>query len=209
MNDHPGHYVLFGEIPLGGNSFTRLSTNGDKLSKLDRFLISNDSLSHFEHYQASAVDCTVSDHRPIILKRVFVDFGPISFKLYNSWLNQTPVVDLVVTVWKQFQSCSGGSSFVIFKKFLKKVKGDIRMWQKQFIAIQNSVKNDLQSELKDIDDALEAGSGCPSVYQQRLSLLHQIKELEHQENLNAMQKAKIKWSIEADKNSKFFHGTIN
>ncbi|GJV59413.1 RNA-directed DNA polymerase, eukaryota, reverse transcriptase zinc-binding domain protein [Tanacetum coccineum] len=189
MNDHPGHYVLFGdfnavrfeserissqfnstaadsfihfihdgdlgEIPLGGNSFTRLSTSGDKLSKLDRFLISNDYLSHFEHYRASTIDCTVSDHRLIILKRVFVDFDPISFKLYNSWLNQTPVVDLVVTVWKQFQSCSGGSSFVIFKNFLKKVQ-----------------------ELKDIDDALEAGSGCPSVYQQRLSLLHQIKELE-------------------------------
>ncbi|GKG10943.1 hypothetical protein Tco_0342343, partial [Tanacetum coccineum] len=43
----------------------------------------------------------------------------------------------------------------------------------------------------------------------RLSALKKIEDMEHVTNLDLMQKAKIKWAIEGDENSKFFHGMIN
>ncbi|GJR61889.1 RNA-directed DNA polymerase, eukaryota, reverse transcriptase zinc-binding domain protein [Tanacetum coccineum] len=43
----------------------------------------------------------------------------------------------------------------------------------------------------------------------RLSYLKQLDDLEHIKRLDLMQKAKIKWAIEGDENSKFFHGFIN
>ncbi|GJU87842.1 putative RNA-directed DNA polymerase, eukaryota, reverse transcriptase zinc-binding domain protein [Tanacetum coccineum] len=44
---------------------------------------------------------------------------------------------------------------------------------------------------------------------EHLSCLKSIQELEHKENMDFLQKGKIKWAIEGDKNFKFFHGMLN
>ena len=42
----------------------------------------------------------------------------------------------------------------------------------------------------------------------RISSLKELRELEHRENLDVVQKAKVRWSIEGDENSKYFHGIL-
>nr|GEV96995.1 putative RNA-directed DNA polymerase, eukaryota, reverse transcriptase zinc-binding domain protein [Tanacetum cinerariifolium] len=44
---------------------------------------------------------------------------------------------------------------------------------------------------------------------ERLSCLKNIQELEHKENMDLLQKAKIKWAIEGDESFKFFHRMLN
>ncbi|GJS89701.1 RNA-directed DNA polymerase, eukaryota, reverse transcriptase zinc-binding domain protein [Tanacetum coccineum] len=88
------------EIPHGGHLFTRINRRGDKLSKLDRFLISENSSSHMHNYSAQVLDCHISDHRPIILSATTVDFGPSPFKLFNSWLLDNHLHTIITDFWE-------------------------------------------------------------------------------------------------------------
>ncbi|GJY70812.1 RNA-directed DNA polymerase, eukaryota [Tanacetum coccineum] len=168
----------FWDVPLGGHAYTRLSSSGNKLSKLDRFLISEHALPFFQNHHAMVLDSFVSDHRPIILKHVVVDFGPVPFKFYNSWLTESSLDALIETVWHERDAkCND--------------------------------KNALIASIKEMESLLENGNGEAPIYHQRSDALQQLRHIEHKDNMDAMQKAKIKWAVESDKNSKFFHGIIN
>ncbi|GKD63925.1 hypothetical protein Tco_1306033, partial [Tanacetum coccineum] len=72
------------------------------MSKLDRFLMSNGLLSAFPLISAICLDRHLSDHRPILLKEVFSDFGPTQFRFYHSWLELPGFDDLVSKFWNSF-----------------------------------------------------------------------------------------------------------
>ncbi|GJT93547.1 RNA-directed DNA polymerase, eukaryota [Tanacetum coccineum] len=74
------------DIQLEGFSFTWAHPSTTKMSKLDRFLMSNGLLSAFPLISAICLDRHLSDHRPILLKEVFSDFDPTPFRFYHSWL---------------------------------------------------------------------------------------------------------------------------
>ncbi|GKA62579.1 RNA-directed DNA polymerase, eukaryota [Tanacetum coccineum] len=76
-----------GNVPFRGHAFTRISGNGEKLSRFDRFLLSEDVTNIVPNLMAFSLDRLISDHRPIILMQSNVDFGPTPFKFYNSWLS--------------------------------------------------------------------------------------------------------------------------
>ncbi|GKB62219.1 RNA-directed DNA polymerase, eukaryota [Tanacetum coccineum] len=74
------------DVNLEGYAFTWSHPSGSKMSKLDRFLISDGILSSFPSISALCLDRHLSDHRPILLREVFSDFGPIPFRVFHSWL---------------------------------------------------------------------------------------------------------------------------
>nr|GFA06525.1 RNA-directed DNA polymerase, eukaryota, reverse transcriptase zinc-binding domain protein [Tanacetum cinerariifolium] len=55
------------EVPLGGYEFTWCHKSGSKMSKLDRFLISEGLMSSCPNILAVTLDRHLSDHRPILL----------------------------------------------------------------------------------------------------------------------------------------------
>ncbi|GJY07998.1 RNA-directed DNA polymerase, eukaryota [Tanacetum coccineum] len=72
------------DIPLEGYSFTWSHPSATKMSKLDRFLISDGFSSLFPHMSALCLDRHLSDHRPILLRNVITDYGATLFHLYHS-----------------------------------------------------------------------------------------------------------------------------
>ncbi|PWA66381.1 Endonuclease/exonuclease/phosphatase [Artemisia annua] len=92
---------------------------------------------------------------------------------------------------------------------MKALKLIIKEWSKNLNSSQFSEKEDLIKNIKDFDENIERGIGDPSVDSQRALWLANLHAIEFKENLDASQKAKIKWGVEADENSKFFHATIN
>ncbi|XP_071714442.1 uncharacterized protein [Rutidosis leptorrhynchoides] len=56
------------DIPLGGRLYTRISDNGSKFSKLDRFLISENVLQQWPNLNAVVLDKKITDHCPIMLQ---------------------------------------------------------------------------------------------------------------------------------------------
>ncbi|GJX78399.1 RNA-directed DNA polymerase, eukaryota, reverse transcriptase zinc-binding domain protein [Tanacetum coccineum] len=76
----------FIDLPLGGRLFTWINKARTKLSKLDRFLISEEVVEALLDVHVNAIDHLWSDHNPILLHVSKSDFGPTPFKLIHSWL---------------------------------------------------------------------------------------------------------------------------
>ncbi|PWA83425.1 RNA-directed DNA polymerase, eukaryota [Artemisia annua] len=83
------------EIPMGGRLFTWMNKVGTKLSKLDRFLMTDDVLTTNPDLKATVLDRLWSDHNPILLHTDKTDFGPTPFKLYHSWMERKGFEDMI------------------------------------------------------------------------------------------------------------------
>ncbi|XP_071727023.1 uncharacterized protein [Rutidosis leptorrhynchoides] len=83
------------DIPSGGRLFTRISDDGTKYSKIDRFLVSEKFYNLWENLSALVMERTKSDHCPIVLRDEEKNFGPKPFKIFDVWLKDTMVDKLI------------------------------------------------------------------------------------------------------------------
>nr|GEV95207.1 RNA-directed DNA polymerase, eukaryota, reverse transcriptase zinc-binding domain protein [Tanacetum cinerariifolium] len=71
------------DVPMGGCSFTWVHKSAAKMSKLDRFLISEGLMESCPNISAITLDRYLSDHRPILLHELCFDYGPTPFGFYH------------------------------------------------------------------------------------------------------------------------------
>ncbi|GJT97819.1 RNA-directed DNA polymerase, eukaryota [Tanacetum coccineum] len=64
-------------------------------------------------------------------------------------------------------------------------------------------------KLAQIDINIDNGNVSDDILLERMELSRIINDFKHLEATDRIQKAKLKWAIEGDENSKFFHGIIN
>ncbi|KAI3771839.1 hypothetical protein L6452_03008 [Arctium lappa] len=102
---------------MGGQKFTRISDNGKKGSRLDRFLTSNGFCMSWRNLGVKALDRKWSDHYPIMLHESNGGFGPKPFKIFDTWLEEEG--------WKgqkeKFGKLEGDAEN--FKEMTKKLEG--------------------------------------------------------------------------------------
>ncbi|GJZ25438.1 RNA-directed DNA polymerase, eukaryota [Tanacetum coccineum] len=72
-----------------------------------------------------------------------------------------------------------------------------------------NIKAKLKDDLKAVDDIIDNGGGNDEFVKLRMDVLKSIQDIDKIQSLDAAQKAKIKWSIEGDENSSFYHGVLN
>ncbi|GJS82999.1 putative RNA-directed DNA polymerase, eukaryota, reverse transcriptase zinc-binding domain protein [Tanacetum coccineum] len=94
-------YAMTGliDLPIGGRLCTWMNKAGTKLSKLDRFLISNDVLEALRDIHITALDRAWSGHNHILFHVNKSNFSATPFKLYNLWLFHESFDDLIKTEW--------------------------------------------------------------------------------------------------------------
>nr|GFC90504.1 RNA-directed DNA polymerase, eukaryota [Tanacetum cinerariifolium] len=69
------------------------------MSKLDRFLVTENLLHSCANINAISLDHYILDHRPILLREAIFDYGPIPFRFYNYWLEVDGFDKLVRDAW--------------------------------------------------------------------------------------------------------------
>nr|GFA68594.1 RNA-directed DNA polymerase, eukaryota [Tanacetum cinerariifolium] len=116
------------EVPLGGCSFTWCHKSANKMSKLDRFLISNNLTCSCPRISSTSLDIFLSDHRPIIMRDAHYDYRPIPFKFFH---------------------------YCKFMNKLKYLKEEIWIWTKLQKETLNSRKSTLKAELADLDGVID------------------------------------------------------
>ncbi|GJY48562.1 RNA-directed DNA polymerase, eukaryota [Tanacetum coccineum] len=113
------------DIQLEGYSFTWSHPSASKMSKLDRFLLTEGFISVFPHISAICLDRHLSDHRPILLCDVIADYGATPFRLYHSWLSLNGFDLMVSHAWNSF-AFDDRNEMIRFKKKLQALKKVIR-----------------------------------------------------------------------------------
>ncbi|GJS41523.1 RNA-directed DNA polymerase, eukaryota [Tanacetum coccineum] len=196
------------DVNLEGYAFTWSHPSRSKMSKLDRFLISDGNLSSFPSMSALCLDRHLSDHRPILLREVFSDFGPIPFRVFHSWFKREGFDAMVEQAWNSF-SFSDRNQLIRFKKKLQGLKVIIRRWIKDMNLRDSGSIESAKVKLAQIDINIDNGNVSDDILLERMELSRIINDFKHLEATDRIQKAKLKWAIEGDENSKFFHGIIN
>ncbi|GJZ49718.1 RNA-directed DNA polymerase, eukaryota, reverse transcriptase zinc-binding domain protein [Tanacetum coccineum] len=113
MNNNRGHHLIFGDFNEVRHSSERIGTvfNPSSANTFNQFIrdaqLWDIPLSGHYHSLTSnghVLDCHISDHRPILLTLMSVDFGPTPFKFYNSWLLDKNLHSSINDFWDSYIS---------------------------------------------------------------------------------------------------------
>nr|GFA35611.1 hypothetical protein [Tanacetum cinerariifolium] len=141
------------ELQMGGRRFTRISRDGAKLSKLDRFFVSSELINLRPNAHVVCLYCGLSDHCPFLLHVETHDFGPCPFKLFNSWLDIPSLEVIVKKVWST--SLFDPRPNVVFQSELKALKLSIKSWCKVEDEKNSSTFNSLTDQMAKFDKVAE------------------------------------------------------
>ncbi|GJZ34484.1 RNA-directed DNA polymerase, eukaryota [Tanacetum coccineum] len=158
------------EVPLGESSFTWCHKSATKMSKLDRFLISENLLITCPNITAITLERYLSDHRPILLRESRFDYGPSPFCFYHHWLEVDGFNNFVEDMW----SVAPGNnlnplcSMAMKLKFLKL---KIKEWNQRNMKDLKSGKAKLKADLEALDADIDKGNGTIDMVTKRQSQL--------------------------------------
>ncbi|GJZ21484.1 RNA-directed DNA polymerase, eukaryota [Tanacetum coccineum] len=195
------------DIPLGGYKFTWVHKNADKMSKLDQFLVSDGVLASFPSLTVVILDKHLSDHRPIFLHELQGDYGPVPFRLYHSWFLIKGFDSFVRQAWQE-DKMDERNSMVYLKKKLQMLKQKLRAWGKATRNDLDKKQLDIQSEICELDKKMDSGCLSASLMSSQASLQKSLPDLDKIRDTKLAQKVKLKWAIEWDENSRYFHGSF-
>ena len=88
------------------------------------------------------------------------------------------------------------------------MKKRIKSWNVSFKHSEGTRKKEIVTLLNSLETKIDAGQASDEDRAERINLLHEYDEIEKRDALDLCQKARIKWDVEGDENSKFFHGII-
>ncbi|GJW30573.1 hypothetical protein Tco_0047448, partial [Tanacetum coccineum] len=147
------------------------------------------------------------NHRPILLRESTHDYGPIPFRFFHYWLEMEGFENFVNEVWREAPVDNSNAMINMMNK-LKYLKKKIRVWNgmRQSPKTQKHV---LKQELADLEMIIDKGDVSSDTLHKRAEVVKSIQEVDKLCAIEASQKAKIKWAIEGDENSKYYHGILN
>nr|GEY79025.1 RNA-directed DNA polymerase, eukaryota, reverse transcriptase zinc-binding domain protein [Tanacetum cinerariifolium] len=145
----------------------------------------------------------VSDTQSAFLKERQISDGPFILNELIQWCKKKKKQSMIFKVdfEKAYDSVRWDFVDTILKKF-----GFGDKWCKE---LTNCRKNTLKTELANLDSVLDRGEGIDTDVTRRSNVVRILQDIEKTEAMEVAQKAKIKWAVEGDENSKYYHGVIN
>ncbi|GJZ05936.1 RNA-directed DNA polymerase, eukaryota, reverse transcriptase zinc-binding domain protein [Tanacetum coccineum] len=134
--------------------------------------------------------------------------GPIPFNSIIIWFQFHGFDKLIEDSWKEIHISDNNAYLKLMKK-LRLLKDKIKIWISVHKDKSSGRLRHLKSDLHNIDSVIDNGGGSEAEALQRSKLIRDILESENIVALELAQKAKIKWALEGDENSKYYHGVVN
>ncbi|GJS63615.1 RNA-directed DNA polymerase, eukaryota [Tanacetum coccineum] len=189
------------EVPLGGSAFTWCHKSASKMSKLDRFLVSENLIYSCPNINAITLERYLSDHRPILLREASFDYGPTPFRYFHYWNEMEGFNKVVEDAWRE-GPCDKTNAMLNMMMKLKFLKAKIREWNKSNMLSVKNVKAKYKEELEALEAIIDRGDGNEEIVNKRTEVVNNIQKFDKIHSSEMAQKAKVKWSIEGDENTK-------
>ncbi|GJR39596.1 RNA-directed DNA polymerase, eukaryota [Tanacetum coccineum] len=178
------------DVPLGGYDFTWSHRSASKMSKFDRFLISEGVMLLCLNISTICLDRYLSDHRPSLLRESFFDYGPSPFRIFHFWFELDGFDNLVEKAWNDYKHSDDNAMTRLYNK-LRHLKQHIRIWIKAYKVRINSQKRDIKDELTSVDLCIDQRDTHADLLFKRKVLMKSLQEIEHLAALEIAQKSKI------------------
>ncbi|GJW45497.1 RNA-directed DNA polymerase, eukaryota, reverse transcriptase zinc-binding domain protein [Tanacetum coccineum] len=96
---------------------------------------------------------------------------------------------------------------ILWEYLLREIRKE--KWWLWEILMRNSVRAKCLADLEEVEEIIDRGDGNEEIANKRAVFVKDLLEMDKLTSLELAQKAKIKWAIEGDENSRFFHGILN
>ncbi|CAN1165449.1 Putative ribonuclease H protein At1g65750 [Linum perenne] len=182
------------DIPFTGPKFTWSRSN--VFARLDRALVNSAWLQCCPDSSVSHLHKLKSDHRSILLRPHVQVFSPNvkPFRFIATWLSHVSFNVVLSNKW------NAGSDF---PKNLADFTDVLKRWNKRVFGNINYRKNRLVEDLKRAE-AWVLANPSDANRQQESSIRSNLEMVLSQEELLWVQKSRVNWIVEGDRNTRFF-----
>ncbi|KAL8522424.1 hypothetical protein ACS0TY_012536 [Phlomoides rotata] len=198
--------LLF-EVEVAGSAFTwasRRSTFGLIASKLDRVLAHEGFIDHWDSVSATVLARAGLDHHPLLLHCAM---GPLNivrpFKFQSTWTLDYRFRKLVDNSWNQSLISTDLVSRVIQK--LKRLKQELRVWNKEVFGIINTKIAEANQVLTEVQNQVYSGGDSELLLDREIEATVDLQSILAQEQMFYAQKNRATWLKDGDRNTAFFH----
>ncbi|GJY46405.1 putative RNA-directed DNA polymerase, eukaryota, reverse transcriptase zinc-binding domain protein [Tanacetum coccineum] len=134
-----------------------------------------------------------------------LNFGPRPFKVFDKWLNVAEFRDLVSSSWAT--PFAPTPPDILLKNKLRSTRLDIKKWGYQ--STRYLKKGWDPQNLLDWDEKAEDGGINQHDISKREEWVMDLLQLDRLRNEDLKQKCRIRWAVEGDEDSRFFHSILS
>ena len=194
------------DLPIEVKKFTWFNSNGSAKSRLDRVLVSEEWMENWPMCKQYAQQREVSDHCAIVVKSLDKAWGPKPFRTIDAWFTERGFCEMVKNNWNSYSL--QGSVFQKIKKKLKRLKGDIKVWNRDVFGNIHSSKKRILQEIKDLDCEDCNGTLMENDRLKRCEMVSRMREIDKKVDSLICQKARASWFKNGDSCTRFYHSTL-
>ncbi|XP_072950995.1 uncharacterized protein [Typha angustifolia] len=171
--------------------------------RLDRALGNTEWLSANPACNVQHLDRAASDHAPLLLNVPLTKAKvrrPFRFELY--WMEYEECHKIVEDTWKRR---AGGNPMHAFMHHICDMRRSLREWSRTAVGSVERRLKDTNTQLANLEDLDANGQLTEEGLQMLRSAYNRQAALNRQLNIKWLQRSRLRWATEGDRNTKFFH----